>query len=141
MTRDDAIRKAAKLLKVPIERLYWQERRDASRDDDDRAAALEAWRASGARLKELEAAKAARWVELLKADPEYQRLRQAAEATKAEQKTLAARAAYRCELGTVEGGMFQRPKAYGVTWQRTIDALAAKLQPAPATGDQEAKEV
>jgi hypothetical protein len=136
MTRADALKIAARILKVPPARLYWQENPNGARDEHERQEALARRAQLQTELEQEEATRYARVKVLIHADPQWNAHTAKIASLKAAAKTESMIGAHRCELGTTEnlaGFRMLHNKANGANWQATIDALRTKHAPVPAT--------
>lgn len=131
MTRADAMKKAARLLRKPLTELYYNEAGDAARDEETRLAALEQVRATGILVRQLIEQRSEHVKKILDADPTYQTMTLLIDAEKKYQKEQNAIAQYRCTVGTVDrtipGFPIGHQEASGANWQTTIDNLEKKI--------------
>ncbi len=126
MTREEALKRAAKLLGVRVDQLTTRQHETGERDELERAARVVELRGAREVRHTLEDQRAARAAELLGADPLYQELTAKMIANKADQVRLRAAAEYRCEL-YLQRGIGLEPKGYGVNWKATVDDVERRL--------------
>lgn len=131
MTRADALKRAARLLRKSLRDLYYNEAADAARDEESRLAALEKVRATTTLIKQLTTQRDEHVKKILDADPEYQTMTALIDAEKKYRQEQNAIAQFRCTVGTVDrsipGFPIGHAEAHGANWQTTIDALEKKI--------------